>query len=106
MQCIRFGRTGDDPPGAGGETLLVTDFFSVARRSVSAGETAALPANTCTALMILDGYGPMTVRHSGSAEPKTAVRQGSTVLIPAAADAPVLTSETDASWLEITLPTG
>lgn len=106
MQCIRFDQTGQDAPGAEGDTLLKTDHFNVARRSVKAGEVAALPAGRCTALMILEGYGPMTLRHGGSVEPKVPLRQGGTALVPAGVEAAAVSSESDASWLEITLPTG
>jgi len=106
MQCIRFDQTGQDAPGAEGGTLLKTDYFNVTKRSVAAGDVATLPAGTCTALMILEGYGPMTLRHAGAIEPKVPLRQGGTVLVPAGVEAAVLSSESDASWLEITLPTG
>ncbi len=106
MQCIRFDQTGQDAPGAEGGTLLKTDYFNVTKRSVAAGDVATLPAGTCTALMILEGYGPMTLRHAGAIEPKVPLRQGGAVLVPAGVEAAVLSSESDASWLEITLPTG
>ena len=106
MRCIRFGLTGDDVPGAGGETLLVTEFFTVSRRQVGAGGAAALPAGTCTAVMVLAAEGGLEVRHGGRVEPVTAVRAGETVLLPAGLTDAAAASVGGASWLEIALPAG
>ena len=111
MQCIHFTPADDTPPGAAGETLLATDFFTVALRSVAANETAALPAGRCAALMILRASGPVEIRlpaggigHAGGVEAVTRLGPGQTVLLPAALSGASLLSGQAASWLEITLP--
>ncbi len=102
MQCIHFAPAGDDAPGASGETLLVTDFFTVAKRSARAGESVPLPARRCTALMMLSGGG--AVVHDGPVEPAVNVRGGDTILVPAAASQPAVKAADECRWLEITLP--
>ncbi|MFP4054662.1 MAG: type I phosphomannose isomerase catalytic subunit [Phycisphaerae bacterium] len=104
MQCIRFDLTGDRAPGAEGDTLLVTDYFTVAKRTAAADEPAQLPQGVCTAVMVLDGFGPMHVGHNSDTEPRVPIRAGDTVLLPATLEAPVFNSESEVSWLEVTLP--
>ncbi len=104
MQCIRFPLTGDDPPGAGGETLLATEFFTIKKRAAESVAAAELPAGQCTALMILKATGGAEVRHAGEVEPVTAVSAGDTLLLPAALRQPIIAVRGTASWLEITLP--
>jgi mannose-6-phosphate isomerase len=103
MQCIHFAPAGDVAPGADGETLLVTDLFTVARRAAAGGESSPLPAGRCAALMVLEG-GPVEVRHAGEAEPVTLVRAGDTVLLPAALGEAQAVGVEAGSWLEVTLP--
>ena len=95
---------GDTLPGADGETLLVTEFFTVARREASAGKPASLPAGRCAAVMMLDAKTPAEVRHAGPAEPATKVRAGDTVLVPACLDHPEIVTDSACAWLEVTLP--
>jgi mannose-6-phosphate isomerase len=110
MQCIHFApaddftEADDAAPGADGDTLLVTEFFTVARREASAGKPAALPAGRCVAVMMLDAKTPAEVRHAGPAEPATKVRAGDTVLIPACLEHPEIVTESVCTWLEVTLP--
>jgi len=104
MQCIHFAEAGDAAPGADGETLLATEFFSVKRRKASAGRAAALPAGRCAALMMLSAKTPAQVRHGGAAEPATQVRAGDTVLVPACLAHPEIVSDSPCAWLEVTLP--
>jgi mannose-6-phosphate isomerase len=104
MQCIHFGQADDAPPGACGQTLLTTEFFTVARREASAGKPAALPAGRCAAVMMLSAETPAEIRHAGPAEPATKVRAGDTVLIPACLKKPEIVTENACAWLEITLP--
>ena len=103
MQCIHFEPAGNDAPGADGETLLVTDFFTVARRTAAVGESAELPGGRCAALMVLDG-GPVEIRHVSEIEPAVALRAGDAVLLPAALREARLVGVEAASWLEVTLP--
>lgn len=106
MQCIRPELTGDNPPGAQGETLLVTDYFAVAKRTARPGQTVKLPQGVCSALMILSGDQPMTISHGGAVEPAVTVHAGDTILLPADLAGPALTAPETATWLEITLPEG
>ncbi len=93
-------------PGAQGDTLLTTEFFSVARRKSSAGRAAALPAGRCAAVMMLDAKTPAEVRHAGAAEPATKVRAGDTILIPACLEHAEIVTDSACIWLEVTLPEG
>jgi len=104
MQCIHFEPSDDRPPGAGGQTLLATEHFVVARRRAEANSTTALPEGRCLALMILRATGRAEVRHAGPTEPVVPLSAGQTVLLPAALSGPVLLSVGSCEWLEITLP--
>ncbi len=103
MQCIHFDQARDDCPGAGGETLLVTDYFDVAKRSAQPGKPATITAGSCRAIMLLTGQG-VEIRHAGPIEPVTSVSPGDTVLIPAELNAAELSASSEATWLEISLP--
>jgi mannose-6-phosphate isomerase len=100
LRCVRPELTGDDPPGAGGETLLATEFFAVLRRK--ADGAAAVPEGRCTALMVLRGAGRIV--HAGQVEKTVPVRAGETVLLPAALGGVSVVPETSLEWLQITLP--
>ena len=104
MQCIHFEPADEEPPGAAGETLLVTEFFTVARRVLVGGGRQSCPAGRCTALMFLEADEGATVRHAGDVEPAVSVRAGDTVLLPAALEAPAVRAGGPCRWLEITLP--
>lgn len=104
MQCVRFGLTGDSPPGAGGETLLATEFFVVKLRSAQALAAERLPAGVCTALMILHASGQVEVHHGGAVQQPLPVSRGDTVLLPAALSDPTMVVRGSAKWLQITLP--
>ena len=104
MQCIHFTEADDVAPGAEGDTLLKTEFFTVARRKAGAGKPAALPAGRCVAVMMLETQGPAEVRHAGPVEPSTAVRAGDTVLIPACLANPEVATTGPCTWLEVTMP--
>lgn len=102
MESIHFEVASDTPPGANGDTLLVTDFFTVARHTAKSQVPVGLTAGVCGAIMLLDGK--CEIRHSGNTEPVVSVNAGDTVLLPAAMDSPTLHPLTDVTWLEITLP--
>ena len=104
MQCIHFAEADAATPGACGQTLLVREFFTVARREASAGRPAALPAGRCAAVMMLSAKTPAEVRHAGHAEPATQVRAGDTVLLPACLAHPEIVTDNACAWLEVTLP--
>lgn len=101
MQCIRFDITGDPPPGAAGDTLLVTDYFTVAKRTAPVGDPVALPQGKCTALMVLAGGG--TVTHGGAVEPTVKFSAGDTLLLPAGLEAPMCALAEPINYLEITV---
>lgn len=112
MQCIRFELTGDLPPGASGDTLLATDYFTVVRASGLGCETAvATPVGQCTAVMFLGGpqrsaasNETATIFHDGPIESQTPVRAGETVLLPAGLTNCRLAAPADWQFLVITLP--
>jgi len=104
MQCIHFTPADDVAPGAADETLLVTEFFTVAKRTCAAGETASLPAGRCSALMMLAADAVARVCHDGPNEPAVPVRAGDTILLPAALAKPTLVAPAACTWLEVTLP--
>ena len=101
MQCIHFEPPAE-APGANGQTLLVTDFFTVARRSVS-GSSQSLPAGQCAAIMILGASGDSRIRCASQVEPVVPVTAGQTVLLPAALKETCLESDGECTWLEVTL---
>ena len=101
MQCIHFQPADDNAPSAGGETLLVTDFFTVALRTADTG-TLDLPAGRCAALMLLAADGDVTISYTNDGGGAVTVRAGDTVLLPAALDGAKLTGA--CRFLEITLP--
>ncbi len=103
MQCIHFAPAETQVPGAGGETLLVTDFFTVDKRSCASGGQIELPVGRCVALMILGK--DAKVCHNGPTEPATPLKPGDTVLLPASLDQPTILAAGDSlSFLQITLP--
>ena len=104
MQCIHFAPADDAAPGAGGETLLATEFFTVARRAAAAGSRVSLPAGRCVAIMMLSAGGEVQVRHGGEAEPAVGVSAGDTLLVPACAGGVEVAAAGACEWLEVTLP--
>jgi mannose-6-phosphate isomerase len=106
MQCIRFGLTGDVAPGAKGETLLATEFFTVRKRSAESVSAVLFPPGRCTAVMVLHLAGEAEIRHAGRVEEVLSVSAGDTVLLPAALGDCAITVHGAVSWLEITLPEG
>lgn len=112
MQCIRFELTEDLQPGAEGETLLVTDYFTIAKGHGSGAEhPRALPSGLCTVLMFLTGGGvgqspqpAAEIHHAGSVEPVVSAGAGETVLLPAALKDTTISAPDDLNYLIITLP--
>lgn len=102
IRCIRFGLTGDDCPGADGEKLLVTDYFTVTKRTTGDDQPAALPAGRCVALMMLGGQAEL--HHDKGVERCVNLLAGDTVLVPAAVEKPTIQTAGQCAWLEITLP--
>lgn len=104
MQCIRFG-LGDVQPGAEGDRLLVTPYFTVAKGS-GLGQTKPRPiaSGHCTAIMFLGGGSGAEIQHLGKTEPLVLARPGDTILLPAGLDSPTVTAATDCEFLVVTLP--
>ncbi|MBS3821454.1 MAG: class I mannose-6-phosphate isomerase, partial [Phycisphaerae bacterium] len=102
MECIHFEPASDEAPGADGETLLVTDYFTVAKRTAGANTCIRLPGDHCSVVMFLEADG-VTICHDGEVEPHVSARAGDTVLLPAALSGARLSTTGGASWLEITL---
>ena len=96
LACAHFAPA-PDPPGADGDFLLRTPFFSV-RRAVAAPGRTAPTAGRCAAWMVLSGRGNLAC-DAGAAS----LSPGDTVLIPAAGR-PALTVADEMTYLEITLP--
>jgi mannose-6-phosphate isomerase len=106
LQCIRFGLTGEPVPGASGETLLATEFFTVKKRSAGGASTVPFFSGRCTAVMVTGASGHAEIRHGGAVEAVLPVAAGDTVLLPAALANCTMTVQGAATWLEITLPEG
>jgi len=106
MQCIHFESTDDAAPGAEGDTLLVTEFFIVARKEIQPGQTYRPSENRCTALMLLSGESEIEFRHSGPTEPVVRAVAGDTLVLPAALSDATISSPEAFSFLEVTLPEG
>ena len=104
MQCIHFTPADDTSPGAEGDTLLVTEFFTVARHTVGPDDPYAAPEGKCVAVMLLGGGGEIELRHSGPTEPLTLAAAGDTVVLPASLTGGSIRSSAGVSFLEITLP--
>jgi mannose-6-phosphate isomerase len=106
MQCIHFAPAEDASPGAQGDTLLVTEFFTVAHRSIEPNQTYSPAAGKCAAIMLLTGSDDIEFRHSGQTEPLTVASAGDTVLLPSDLCGATVQSCGACSFLKITLPDG
>jgi len=102
MQCIHFAPTNDVSPGANGDTLLVTEFFTVARRTLRPNDSYNTPNGQCVAIMMVSGAAEM--HHAGPVEPITTADAGDTIVLPAALTDASVRSATGCCFLEITLP--
>jgi len=103
MACIHFERADAAAPGRKGETLLVTDFFTVAKRTLAAGRSHPLQAGACRVLMILSAPTPATLDTPGG---RRVMPAGQTVLLPAALAEASLRAEAGCEWLDVALPEG
>ena len=105
MQCIHFEPASDDAPGASGQTLLATDYFTVSKHESARAATIACGGDgKCTAVMLLAGDGPFEFRHAGGTEPAVTAAAGQTVLLPAALKDSVLACPANYTVLVIELP--
>jgi len=99
LQCIR-PELSCDPPGAGGDVLLETPYFTVARRRQAPG-SAELDGGAFRAWMVLDGAGVLAEAPGG---PAMELSAGDTAVLPAGMARPVLEAGVEMTYLEITLP--
>ncbi len=107
MQSIRFELTGDDPPGAGGDTLLTTDYFTVAKLAGSGADSPIpMAMGVCAALMFVGGAGSGKILHDGAVESTLDICPGDTVLLPAGLDNSRVAAPEDWTFLVVTLPPG
>jgi mannose-6-phosphate isomerase len=100
MQCIHFTPLDDQPPAAGGDCLLETDYFHVFLRSAGPG-TRPVPTGRPTAWMMLEGGGEFRSDGPDGAVP---VAPGDTLLLPANLENAAFVAAAAARWLEILLP--
>jgi len=112
LQCIRFELTEDLQPGAQGQTLLVTDYFTVAKgRGLGGQKPVPMPAGRLAAVMLVacpkvgdSSPAPAEIRHAGTVEPRLPVRPGDTILLPAGLTKPELIVPAGWTFLVVTLP--
>ena len=103
MQCIHFEPTDDVAPGAGGRTLLDTDYFRVDKCTIEAGQGSVLAESRCTAVMVLAGQAD--VAGGGDDEPVVSLAAGDALLIPAALEkVEICETRQEFTCLVITLP--
>ena len=101
MQCVHFTPAGGAAPGADGDVLLRTQFFTVEHHESSSGGSAAVGgAGEATAVMLLSGDGEFTFGCNSAEVPAVA---GDTVLLPAALDGCTMAAPVGASYLAIRL---
>lgn len=103
MKCIHFGPDSDESPGAQGNTLLATDYFTVSVRTAGMHEPKHLAQGQCSAIMITSAEGVVNICHEGP-ENVVSARQGDTLLLPAALKNPTIVSAGRTDYLEVTLP--
>ncbi|HLL87950.1 MAG TPA: type I phosphomannose isomerase catalytic subunit [Tepidisphaeraceae bacterium] len=82
--------------------LVSSPFFTVEKVRMTEGVEEPVPYDEPVIWMMLQGSA--TVRVNGVKEPTT-ITAGETVLLPAVMDAPIIRTETDCVWLEVTFPT-
>ncbi|MBI5724353.1 MAG: class I mannose-6-phosphate isomerase [Planctomycetes bacterium] len=103
MRCIRFDLPGPTP-GADGDNLLDTEYFSVAvRRGRGVQSPDNLGEGICQALMFTAGTEEFEITCGGIPTPTLAVA-GDTVLIPAGCAAPKVIADESCRYLQITIP--
>lgn len=110
LDCIDFSGKGDEPQPrshvAGFFTtvtkLVSSPFFTIEKVRMTEGVEEPVPYDEPVVWMMLQGRA--SVRVAGVTEPTT-VTAGETVLLPAAMDGPIIKTETDCVWLEVTFPT-
>lgn len=100
MRCIRFEPLPAAPPGAAGDVLLATPYFTVRKFVLAPGRREPI-VGRCAAWMVLGGRGRIV-----SDSPAKSVPVGllETVLIPAGLGEGALIVEEEMTFLEVTLP--
>lgn len=100
MRSIHFQPLAAEPPGAGGDVLAVTPYFTV-RKCVAPQSRRQLSTGRCMAWMVLGGRGRIL---SDSAERAVPVGLLQTVLLPAGLAGAELAVEKEMTFLEVVLP--
>lgn len=103
MKSIHFGPQDDKPPGATGNMLIDTEYFSVSMRTAGNDEPKNLPEGRCCAVMITNAQRQVEFHYDGPGTPFVAM-PGDTILLPAALKNPFLVSAERTDYLEIALP--
>lgn len=108
MQCIDFDSEPPEQPRshvAGPHTtvtrLVSCPYFTIEKVRFSEGVAEPLPYDQPVVWIVLEGRG--NLKADGAAEP-TPFAPGDTLLLPAAMKNPVLRTQSDCVWLEVTLP--
>ncbi len=104
MQCIHFDALADTPVDDDPDTLLVTEYFTVARKRAIASAPAELPMGRCAAVMMLGCDEGAMLDYVGDEAGSLPVAAGQTVLLPAAMTAATLRAAGQCEFLWITLP--
>jgi len=103
MQCIHFEPADDAAPGAEGEKLLETQFFTVYKHTIQdANRSVTVSDGRCVALMLVGGDGPVKIQSDRAGD--VDAKRGDTILIPAAAGTTTLAAQRSCQFLRITLP--
>lgn len=82
--------------------LVTSEYFTIEKVRFSEGVEQGVPYDQPVVWMVLQGRGQISVK-GGSAP--TTFKPGDTLLLPAAMTDPVLKTEADCVWLEVTFPT-
>ncbi len=104
MQCIHFDMLPKTPVDDDPDTLLVTEYFTVARKHAAVDGPSPLALGRCAAVMMLGCQGDAVLDYVGDEAGQLALPPGQTVLLPAALMEATIRSEGACEFLWITLP--
>jgi mannose-6-phosphate isomerase len=82
--------------------LVSSEFFTMEKVRFTEGVEEAIPYDQPVVWMMLEGQAQIAV--AGQKDP-TLLTKGETVLLPAKMKNPILKTQTDCVWLEVTFPT-
>jgi len=81
--------------------LVDCPYFTMDKVRVTKGIEQPIPYDDPVIWMMLEGEAELRVE--GVAEPTT-VKRGETVLLPAAMKKPIIKTQSDCAWIEVTFP--